>query len=204
MIMWKKSIERTSRWANVDWRLTASWQGLFRDCPRWISSSAVSLLKIWSVWTCYSIGAKLLGKLWRDECRVDSQLRSTREAALSHGSREPRQSDRWRYSWSGHVDCVLPTRLHEMVPVWLVKRENAQFAEDFTPLDPEWLLHFKNYTRAYLRHLPHKMRSFNSLDQLPQLVFLDQPHEAVRQAIMDDSLWIPWSISVIMTSQTNF
>ena len=55
-------------------------------------------------------------------------------------------------------DCVLPTRIARngtcMTSQGRLVVKNAQFAEDFTPLDPECDCYTcKNYTRAYLRHL---------------------------------------------------
>ena len=81
-------------------------------------------------------------------------------------------------------DCVLPTRIARngtcMTSHGRLVVKNAQFAEDFTPLDPECDCYTcKNYTRAYLRLLLKADETFGiRLDQLPQLVFLDQPHEA--------------------------
>ncbi|NOM58361.1 tRNA-guanine transglycosylase, partial [Klebsiella pneumoniae] len=55
-------------------------------------------------------------------------------------------------------DCVLPTRIARngtcMTSQGRLVVKNAQFAEDFTPLDPECDCYTcNNYTRAYLRHL---------------------------------------------------
>jgi queuine tRNA-ribosyltransferase len=55
-------------------------------------------------------------------------------------------------------DCVLPTRIARNGTVYTKKGKvvvrNAQYADDFTPLDPDCNCHVcKNYTRAYIRHL---------------------------------------------------
>jgi len=55
-------------------------------------------------------------------------------------------------------DCVLPTRTARMGTAFSsqgrMNLRNAQYAEDFTPLDPECSCDTcKNHTRAYLRHL---------------------------------------------------
>jgi len=68
--------------------------------------------------------------------------------------------------------------------------KNAQFAEDFTPLDPECDCYTcKNYTRAYLRHLLKADETFGiRLTSYHNLYFLFNLMKQVRQAIMDDNL----------------
>ncbi len=68
--------------------------------------------------------------------------------------------------------------------------KNAQFAEDFTPLDPECDCYTcKNYTRAYLRHLLKADETFGiRLTSYHNLYFLLNLMKQVRQAIMDDNL----------------
>ncbi len=74
---------------------------------------------------------------------------------------------------------------------WTSCGENAQFAEDFTPLDPECDCYTcKNYTRAYLRHLLKADETFGiRLTSYHNLYFLINLMKNVRQAIMDDNLW---------------
>ena len=68
--------------------------------------------------------------------------------------------------------------------------KNAQFAEDFTPLDHECDCYTcKNYTRAYLRHLLIADETFGiRLTSYHNLYFLLNLMKQVRQAIMDDNL----------------
>lgn len=91
-------------------------------------------------------------------------------------------------------DCVLPTRIARNGTVMtsngrLVVR-NAQFAEDFGPLDPECSCYTcSNYTRAYIRHLIKADETFGiRLTTYHNLHFLLQLMREVRQAIMEDRL----------------
>ena len=91
-------------------------------------------------------------------------------------------------------DCVLPTRIARngtcMTSQGRLVVINAQFAEDFTPLDPECDCYTcKNYTRAYLRHLLKADETFGiRLTSYHNLYFLLNLMKQVRQAIMDDNL----------------
>ncbi len=91
-------------------------------------------------------------------------------------------------------DCVLPTRIARngtcMTNRGRLVVKNAQFAEDFTPLDPECDCYTcKNYTRAYLRHLLKADETFGiRLTSYHNLYFLINLMKNVRQAIMDDNL----------------
>ena len=75
-------------------------------------------------------------------------------------------------------DCVLPTRIARngtcMTSQGRLVVKNAQFAEDFTPLDPECDCYTcKNYTRAYLRHLLKADETFGiRFDELSQSLLL--------------------------------
>ncbi|MCL2549248.1 MAG: tRNA guanosine(34) transglycosylase Tgt [Symbiobacteriaceae bacterium] len=89
-------------------------------------------------------------------------------------------------------DCVLPTRIARngaaMTSKGRVVLRNAQYARDFTPLDPECTCSTcRNYSKAYLRHL------FMSTEILgPRLVTLHNLHfllnlmEQIRQAIREE------------------
>lgn len=91
-------------------------------------------------------------------------------------------------------DCVLPTRIARNGTVMtsngrLVVR-NAQYAEDFGPLDPECSCYTcSNYSRAYIRHLIKADETFGiRLTTYHNLHFLLQLMREVRQAIMEDRL----------------
>ncbi|KXZ39422.1 queuine tRNA-ribosyltransferase [Alkalithermobacter thermoalcaliphilus JW-YL-7 = DSM 7308] len=91
-------------------------------------------------------------------------------------------------------DCVLPTRIARngtaMTSQGKVVVRNAQYAEDFTPLDPECDCYTcKNYTRAYIRHLIKANEILGArLITYHNLYFLLKLMENVRNAIKEDRL----------------
>ena len=89
-------------------------------------------------------------------------------------------------------DCVLPTRVARngmaMTSHGRVNIKNAQYAEDFTPLDPECDCYCcRTYSRAYLRHL---FRSDEILSSMllseHNLHFLVRTAENIRKSIEED------------------
>jgi len=91
-------------------------------------------------------------------------------------------------------DCVLPTRIARNGTVMtsqgrLVIR-NAQYAEDFRPLDPDCDCYAcRHYTRAYIRHLIKAGEIFGiRLTTYHNLYFLVQLMRVVREAIRHDAL----------------
>ncbi len=91
-------------------------------------------------------------------------------------------------------DCVLATRIARNGTVFtkngrLVVR-NAEYAHDFTPLDPGCDCYAcKNFTRAYIRHLFKAGEITGArLASIHNLRFLIRMMEEIRQAIADDCL----------------
>lgn len=96
-------------------------------------------------------------------------------------------------TWFGldMFDCVLPTRIARngtaMTSQGRVVVRNAQYARDFSPLDPLCQCEVcSSYSRAYIRHLVknneilgHRLLSYHNLYYLLQLM------EGARQAIID-------------------
>jgi len=89
-------------------------------------------------------------------------------------------------------DCVLPTRVARngmaMTSHGRVNIKNAQYAEDFSPLDPECDCYCcRTYSKAYLRHL---FRSDEILSSMllseHNLHFLVRLAENIRKAIDED------------------
>lgn len=93
-------------------------------------------------------------------------------------------------------DCVLPTRIGRngttMTSQGRLVVRNAQFARDFSPLDPECDCYTcRHYTRAYIRHLLKcgetlgiRLTTYHNLYFLLRL--MDQIREAIRQdALLD-------------------
>ena len=91
-------------------------------------------------------------------------------------------------------DCVLPTRIARngtcMTSEGRLVVKNAAYAEDFTPLDHDCDCYTcRNYTRAYIRHLLKADETFGlRLTSYHNLYFLVNLMKKVRQAIMDDNL----------------
>ena len=89
-------------------------------------------------------------------------------------------------------DCVLPTRLARhgslMTHTGRVNIKNAQYKEDFTPLDDRCDCYCcKNYTKAYLRHLYVCDEIFGKrLLSIHNIRFLISIMEGAREAIKED------------------
>ena len=77
-----------------------------------------------------------------------------------------------------------------MTSLGRVTVRNAQFARDFTPLDPECdCPTCRNYSKAYLRHLINTDEMLGPrLLSLHNLWFLVHLMERIRQAIAEDRL----------------
>lgn len=91
-------------------------------------------------------------------------------------------------------DCVLPTRIARngtcMTSEGRLVVKNAKFARDFGPLDPNCDCYTcKNYSRAYIRHLMKCDETFGiRLTSYHNLHFLLNLMEQVRQVIREDRL----------------
>ncbi len=91
-------------------------------------------------------------------------------------------------------DCVLPTRIARngtaMTSHGKVVVRNANYAEDFTPLDPECDCYTcRNYTRAYIRHLVKCNEILGvRLLSIHNIKFLTNLMERVRIEIENDNL----------------
>jgi queuine tRNA-ribosyltransferase len=91
-------------------------------------------------------------------------------------------------------DCVLPTRIARngtcMTSSGRLVIRNAQYAEDFGPLDAECSCYTcLHYSRAYIRHLVKADETFGiRLTTYHNLHFLVELMRQVRHAIMEDRL----------------
>ena len=89
-------------------------------------------------------------------------------------------------------DCVLPTRLarhgNAFTPYGKINLKNAQFKEDFTPIDNHCDCYTcKNYTKAYLRHLITSKESLGGrLLSIHNIRFLIKLTEDAREAIKNN------------------
>ena len=197
----KKSIERTSRWAERGLKAhrRPQDQGLFGIVQgQDLKTFAVSQLMTLSAW----ISLDTLSVVWLWEKRTKKWMPS-----WFHNPASPENKPRYLMGVGAPdslidgvirgvdmFDCVLPTRIARngtcMTSQGRLVVKNAQFAEDFTPLDPECDCYTcKNYTRAYLRHLLKADETFGiRLTSYHNLYFLLNLMKQVRQAIMDDNL----------------
>mgnify|MGYP001229617584 FL=1 len=91
-------------------------------------------------------------------------------------------------------DCVLPTRIARngtcMTSEGRLVVRNAKYARDFRPIDEHCDCYVcQNYTRAYIRHLINCNETFGfRLTTYHNLHFLLKLMEQVREAIRDDRL----------------
>ena len=91
-------------------------------------------------------------------------------------------------------DCVYPTRIARngtaMTSRGRINLKNAQFKEDFKPIDEECDCYAcKHYTRAYVRHLVKENEILASrLVTIHNLNFLLRLTENIREAIKEDRL----------------
>jgi queuine tRNA-ribosyltransferase len=89
-------------------------------------------------------------------------------------------------------DCVLPTRNGRGGSVYTrdgkIILENAEFKEDFSPIDPECgCFVCKNHTRAYLQHLFRSKEMLGPiLASMHNIYFLTHLVKEVRQSLLDD------------------
>lgn len=92
------------------------------------------------------------------------------------------------------ADCVLPTRIARNGTVITSRGrivvKNAEYARDFTPMDPECDCYAcQNYTRAYIRHLFKTNEILGArLTTTHNLYFLIKLMENIREAIKEDRL----------------
>lgn len=91
-------------------------------------------------------------------------------------------------------DCVLPTRIARhgtaMTSIGRLNMKRQEFAEDFTPLDPNCDCEAcQNYSRAYLRHLIKTNEGLGMrLLSIHNLRYLLKLMEDIREAIAEDRL----------------
>ena len=91
-------------------------------------------------------------------------------------------------------DCVLPTRLGRNGTIFTKNGKihilNAQFVNDFTPLDDCDCYTCTNYTRAYIAHLFRaKEMEAGTLASIHNIYFITHLVANIRQAILDDKFF---------------
>ncbi|MDR2834290.1 MAG: tRNA guanosine(34) transglycosylase Tgt [Streptococcaceae bacterium] len=198
----KKSVERTSRWAErgLNAHENPATQGLFgivqgagfEDLRR---QSAKDLMSM--DFPGYSIGGLSVGESKEEMNRVldftASVLPENKPRYLMGVGAADSLID-GVIRGIDMFDCVLPTRIARngtcMTSAGRLVVKNAQYAEDFRPLDEKCDCYVcQNYTRAYIRHLIKCDETFGiRLTSYHNLYFLIKLMENVRTAIMNDNL----------------
>ncbi|MBS7576148.1 MULTISPECIES: tRNA guanosine(34) transglycosylase Tgt [unclassified Enterococcus] len=198
----KQSVERTSRWAErglLAHRNPAS-QGLFgivqgagfKDLRKQSARDLVSM-----DFPGYSIGGLSVGETKAEMNRVleftTPELPENKPRYLM-GVGAPDSLIDGVIRGIDMFDCVLPTRIARngtcMTSQGRLVVKNAQYAEDFSPLDPKCDCYTcRNYTRAYLRHLIKCDETFGiRLTSYHNLYFLIHLMQQVQEAILNDDL----------------
>lgn len=198
----KKSLERTSRWAERCLKAHArpGDQGLFAiiqggmhaDLRRQSAADLTSL-----DFPGYAIGGLSVGEpkhLMYEVLEETVPLLPGNKPRYLMGVGSPDALLEGAIRGVDMFDCVLPTRIARngttMTSEGRVNIRNAKFAEDFGPLDPKCSCYTcRNYSRAYLRHLIKADETFGiRLTTYHNLHFLLEMMRGVRQAIMEDRL----------------
>lgn len=198
----KQSVERTSRWAERGLRAhqNPKTQGLFgivqgagfEDLRKQSARDLVSL-----DFPGYSIGGLSVGESKEEMNRVleftTPELPDNKPRYLMGVGAADSLID-GVIRGIDMFDCVLPTRIARngtcMTSRGRLVVKNAQFAEDFSPLDPNCDCYTcKNYTRAYIRHLIKCDETFGiRLTSYHNLYFLINLMKQVQEAIINDDL----------------
>src|SRR5699024_5015987 len=196
----KKSIERTSRWAErcleahkrpEDQALFGIIQGGEYNDIR--EQSAIDLVSL--DLPSYAIGGLLVGEPKPVMYRVDEHTTSLmpfNKPRYLMGVGSPDALIECSIRGIDMFDCVLPTRIARngtcMTSQGRVVIKNAKYQTDLSPLDPECDCYTcRNYTKAYLRHLIKADETFGiRLTTYHNLYFLLKLMENVRQAIRED------------------
>ncbi len=198
----KQSVERTSRWAErcLKAHKRPNEQGLFgivqggefEDLRKQSAQDLVSL-----DFPGYAVGGLSVGEPKEVMNRVlefTTPLLPANKPRYLMGVGSPDSLIDGAIRGIDMFDCVLPTRIGRngtvMTSEGRVVIKNAQYARDFTPLDPNCDCYTcRNYTRAYIRHLIKCDETFGiRLTSYHNVYFLIKLMEQVRQAIREDRL----------------
>lgn len=198
----KKSMERTTRWAKrcKDYHKNIEKQalfgivqgGMFKDLRK---QSVDELIEL--DFPGYAIGGLSVGEpkeIMVDVLNYTVPLLPENKPRYLMGVGTPDYLIEAVLSGIDMCDCVLPTRIARngtaLTSHGKLVIRNAEFAEDFTTLDPECDCYTcKNYTRGYIRHLIKCNEVLGArLLSVHNLRFLTKLMENVREAIKEDRL----------------
>lgn len=196
----KKSMERTTRWAKrcLDYHKNTENQalfgivqgGMFKDLREQSVKELVEL-----DFPGYAIGGLSVGEpkeIMVDILNHTTVLLPENKPRYLMGVGTPDYLIEAVLSGIDMCDCVLPTRIARngtaLTSHGKIVVRNAEYAKDFTALDPECECYTcKNYTRGYIRHLIKCNEVLGArLLSLHNLRFLVKLMEDVRQAIKDE------------------
>jgi queuine tRNA-ribosyltransferase len=198
----KKSLERTSRWAErclssharkQDQGLFAIVQGGMHEDLRRLSAGQLTSMDF----PGYAIGGLSVGEpkpMMYEVLDYTTPLLPADKPRYLMGVGSPDALIEGSMRGIDMFDCVLPTRIARngtcMTSSGRLVVRNAKYAEDFGPLDPKCSCYTcKNYSRAYIRHLIKADETFGiRLTTYHNLHFLLQLMREIRQAIADDRL----------------
>lgn len=198
----KKSIERTTRWAERGLEAHANWekQGLFgivqgggyKDLRLQHARDLTSM-----DFSGYSIGGLSVGETHEEMFEVldylTPELPEDKTRYLM-GVGTPMALIESVIRGVDIFDCVLPTRIARngtaMTSQGRVVIKNAKYSRDFEPLDAKCDCYTcKNYSKAYIRHLIQTNEILGMrLVSMHNLRFLIRLMEQVREAIRNDNL----------------
>jgi queuine tRNA-ribosyltransferase len=198
----KKSVERTSRWAErcLKAHQRPQDQGLFgivqggeyEDLRKQSAQDLVSL-----DFPGYAVGGLSVGEpkdVMNRTLEFTTPWLPTDKPRYLMGVGSPDSLIDGAMRGIDMFDCVLPTRIARngtlMTSEGRLVVKNAKFARDFGPLDPECDCYTcTNYSRAYIRHLIKCDETLGiRLTTYHNLYFLVKLMEQVRQAIREDRL----------------
>ena len=198
----KQSMERTTRWAKrcKDAHTTVDKQGLFGIIQGGFyedlrEQSAKDLIDL--DFPGYAIGGISVGEPKEEYLKMlyyTAPLMSENKPRYLMGVGTPDYLVEAALAGIDMCDCVLPTRIarNGTAMTWngKVVVRNANYARDFTPLDPECDCYTcQNYTRAYIRHLVKANEILGvRLLSIHNLRFLTKLMERVRIEIENDNL----------------
>ncbi|MBE3569874.1 MAG: tRNA guanosine(34) transglycosylase Tgt [Bacillales bacterium] len=198
----KKSIERTSRWAErcLKAHKRPEDQGLFgivqggeyKDLRRQSAQDLVSL-----DFPGYAVGGLSVGEpkeVMNEILEFTTPLLPADKPRYLMGVGSPDSLIDGAIRGIDMFDCVLPTRIARngtlMTSQGRLVVKNAKYARDFRPIDEQCDCYTcQNYTRAYIRHLIHTNETLGiRLTTYHNLYFLLKLMEKIRQAIREDRL----------------
>lgn len=198
----KKSVERTSRWAErgLEAHANPDRQGLFgiiqgagfKDLREQSARDLISM-----DFPGYSIGGLSVGESKEEMNRVldfTTPLIPEDKPRYLMGVGTPDSLIDGVIRGVDMFDCVLPTRIARngtcMTHKGRLVVKNAKYERDFRPIDEQCNCYTcKNYSRAYIRHLIKADETFGlRLTSYHNLYFLLEVMRNVRQAILDDNL----------------